>query len=136
MSTLTLTKNPRTLIAAATSNSAGGTTEGTPLDLRTAGGGVLTGKITNGGTGPTAACKLEVLICHSSGSTPSGGAEGSNWKKIYEIGGGVTASTDTRIPGLHIAPGVMHLHVRATGNTGQAVTVEAFFSEVTSVSSA
>ena len=52
MTTTTLTKTARTLVAASTSNSAGGTTRGT-LDLRTAQGGLLTMKIANGGTGPT-----------------------------------------------------------------------------------
>ena len=67
MTTTTLTKTPRTLIAASTSNSAGGTTRGT-VDLRTAQGGILTVKLTNGGTGPTVQATANILIAHDSGA--------------------------------------------------------------------
>jgi hypothetical protein len=135
MTTTTLTKTPRTLIAAATSNAASATTEGTPVDLRTKQGGILTAKITNGATGPAIQATIQVLIAHNSGATPTGAAEGADWKLIYEIGGGTTANGITRIRGLPIAKDVMHLHVRVTGNTGQAVTCEAFLSETTDAQS-
>jgi hypothetical protein len=136
MTTTTLTKATGTLIAAATSNSAGGSTEGTPLDLRTTHGGILTGKITNGATGPTVQAVMQVLIAHNDGSTPTGAAEGTDWKLIHQIGGGVTANDVSRLRGIVIPPGVQHLHVRVTGNTGQAVTCEAFFSKISSAASA
>lgn len=134
MTTTTLTKAARTLIAAATSNAAGSSTEGTPVDLRTAQGGLLTAKITNGGTGPTVQATMRVLCAHTTGATPTGAAEGTDWKLLYEIGGGTTANEVTRIRGMVIDPAVMHLHVRVTGNTGQAVTCEAFLSEISSSS--
>jgi hypothetical protein len=136
VTTTTLTKTPRTLIAAATSNAAGATTEGTPVDLRTKQGGILTAKITNGATGPTIQATIQVLIAHNSGATPTGAAEGTDWKLIHEIGGGTTANDITRIRGLPVPAGAMHLHVRVTGNTGQAVTCEAFLSEITDAQSA
>jgi hypothetical protein len=136
MTTTTLTKTPRTLIAAATSNAAGATTEGTPVDLRTKQGGILTAKITNGATGPTIQATIQVLIAHNSGASPTGAAEGTDWKLIYELPGGVSANAISRIKGLPIDAGVMHLHVRCTGNTGQAVTCEAFLSEITDAQSA
>lgn len=136
MTTTTLTKAARTLIAAATSNSAGGTTEGTALDLRTTMGGILTAKITNGGSGPSVQAVIQVLVAHNNGSTPTAGAEGTDWKLIYELGGGLDASAVTRIRGLAIDPSVQHLHVRVTGNTGQAVTCEAFLSELSSAATA
>ena len=135
MTTSTSVLTAQTLIAAGTSNASGGTTEGTPQDLRGTFGGLLVAKITNGATGPTAQATIQVLVAVSDGATPSAGSEGTDWKLIYELGGGVDSNTVTRIRGLPIH-GAQHLHVRVTGNTGQAVSCEAFFTEFSSVSSA
>lgn len=134
MSTTTLTKTPRTLVAASTSNSAGGTTRGT-VDLRTAMGGILTMKITNGATGPTAQCEGRVLIAHDSGATPAAASAGAAWKTLWSFGGGTTANAVTE-QSMEVGPGVMHLEVEFGGNTGQAVTVEAYLSEVTQADNA
>jgi hypothetical protein len=125
------TKNARTLVAAATSNTAGSTTRGT-VDLRTALGGVLTMKITNGGTGPTVQCEGRVLIAHNTGSTPTAASAGTDWKTVWVFGGGTTNSAVTE-QSWDVPAGVMHAEVEFTGNTGQTVTVEAFMSELTSV---
>ncbi len=135
MTTTTLTKAAVTLISASTSNSAGSTTEGTPRDLRTKNGAILTGKVVNGGTGPTVQAVMQVLIAHNDGSTPTGAAEGSDWKLIAEISPGTAANAVARIPGLSLDASIQHVHVRVTGNTGQAVTCEAFLSEITNASS-
>jgi hypothetical protein len=134
MTTATATKNPRTLIAAATSNASGATTRGT-LDLRTAFGGLLTIKITNGGTGPTLQAVANVLIAHNSGATPTAASAGTVWKTIYQVGNGLVANTigEWNIP---IDQSVMHVEVEVTGNTGQDVTCEAFMSELTSINNA
>lgn len=132
MSTTTLTKNPRTLIAAATGNTAGSTTRGT-VDLRTASGGTLTIKLTNGGTGPTIQAVANVLIAHNTGTTPTAASAGTDWKTIWSFGGGTTASVITE-QSIAVDAGVMHLEVEVTGNTGQTVTCEAFLSELTSFS--
>ena len=66
MTTATPNKTPRTLIAAGTSNAAGATTRGT-VDLRTAFGGLLTIKLTNGATGPTVQAVARVLVAHNAG---------------------------------------------------------------------
>ena len=129
--TATATKNPRTLIAAATSNTAGSTTRGT-LDLRTTFGGLLTIKLTNGGTGPTIQAQANVLVAHNSGSTPTAGSAGTDWKTLASFGGGTTASAVTE-QAIIIDQSVMHLEVEVTGNTGQAVVCEAFLSEMTNV---
>lgn len=126
---MALTKNKRTIIAS-TSNTAGSTTRGT-LDLEAAYGGFLTVKITNGGTGPAAQCVCNILVAHES-TLPSAGAAGTDWKTIYTIGGGATANTVTE-RGIPIDPAIMALEVEFTGNTSQAVTVEAFLSELTSI---
>lgn len=130
MTTVTWNKTPRTIVASA-SNSAGGTTRGT-VDLRTAGGGRLTGKISNGATGPTLPCEMRILVAHNSGATPAAASEGADWKTIAVFVGSVTANA-VRPFSLQVDPGVMHLEVEFTGNTGQAVTVEAFLSEITSM---
>lgn len=130
MTTTTLTKTPRTLIAAGTSNAAGAQTRGT-ADLRTAQGGLLTVKITNGATGPTVPATVNILAAHNSGATPAAASAGADWKTIWSF----AASTGNNViteQSITIDPGVMHLEVEVTGNTGQAVTCEAFLSEITS----
>ncbi len=134
MPTTTLVKTARTLIAP-TSNSAGGTTRFV-LDLRSTAGGLLTLKITNGGTGPTVQCVGRVLVAHDgSGTPPAAGSAGSVWKTIFQFGGGTAASAVTE-QSMVVDAAVMYLEVEFTGNTGQAVTVEAYLSELTSFSSA
>ena len=134
MTTATATKAARTLIAAATSNAAGATTRGT-VDLRTAFGGLLTIKLTNGGTGPTLQAEARVLVAHNTGSTPTAAGAGADWKTIYVVGNGTAANTvgEWSIP---IDQSVMHCEVEITGNTGQAVTCEAFLSELSSITNA
>lgn len=132
MTTTTLTKTARTVIAG-TSNAAGSTTRGT-LDLRTAQGGLLTVKLLNGVTGPTVAPTITVSVAHNAGATPASAAEGSDWKRFYQVGGSTTAN-DTLQWAIDVPASVMHLQVECTGNTGQAVTVEAYLSELTSASS-
>lgn len=133
MTTTTIAKNARTLVAAGTVNAAAGTTRGV-LDLRTAHGGLLTLKITNGATGPTAQCDGRVLVAHNGGATPAAAAAGADWKTLYRFGGGLDANAVTE-QSFVVDPAVMHVEVEFTGNTGQGVTVEAFLSEITSAES-
>jgi hypothetical protein len=134
MTTATATKAARTLIAAGTSNAAGATTRGT-VDLRTAFGGLLTVKLTNGGTGPTLQAEARVLVAHNAGATPTAAGAGADWKTIYVVGNGTAANTvgEWSIP---IDQSVMHCEVEITGNTGQAITCEAFLSELSSIANA
>ncbi len=132
MTTTTLTKTPRTLIAAATSNAVGAQTRGT-ADLRTAQGGMLTVKITNGATGPTVPATVNILIAHNAGATPTAAAAGADWKTIWSFAASTGNSVVTE-QSITIDPSVMHLEVEVTGNTGQAVTCEAFLSEISSAS--
>lgn len=126
---MALTKTARTIVASA-SNAAGATTRGT-LDLEAAYGGYLTLKIANGGTGPTVQCTANVLVAHNA-TLPAAGSAGTDWKTIASYVGGTTASAVTEI-GMPIDPSIMALEVEFTGNTGQAVTVEAYLSELTTV---
>lgn len=108
-------KNPATLVAAGTSNTAGSTTTSSSLDLRTAYGAVITAMITNGGTGPTVGCSVTINIS----------SDNSAWKQF------ATATAGTANSGVYrfvfdIPPPVMYAQAVFTGNTGQTVTVEAF----------
>lgn len=118
---MALTKNDTTIIASA-SNAAGATTRGT-IDLSAVYGGIVTMKITNGGTGPTVQCEGRVLISHAD-TLPAAGSAGADWKTIWRFGGGTTNSAVTE-QSFQFGPEVRHLEVEFTGNTGQAVTVEA-----------
>lgn len=126
----TATKTARTIVASG-SNAAGGTTRGR-LDLSTAFGGFLTLKITNGASGPSVQCVANVLVAHNA-SLPAAAGAGADWKTVYSVGNGTLANTvgEWSLP---VDPAIMHLEIEFTGNTGQAVTVEAAFSELTSVS--
>jgi len=126
----TAIKNARTLVAAATSNAAAGTTRGT-LQLSTAMGGILTFKMTNGATGPTVQCSANVLVAHNA-SLPTAASAGTDWKTVYSVGNGTTANTVGEW-NYTVGPAVGNLEVEFTGNTAQAVTVEAFLTELTSV---
>lgn len=109
------TKSLSTIIAAGTSNAAGATATGTAVDLTTKYGALITGLLTNGGTGPTIAPTAYVEVS----------GDNTNWKQFYAVGGDTTASSITPYS-CEIPPGVMYARVRVTGNTGQAVTCEAF----------
>lgn len=133
MATITWTKTARTIVASV-SNAAGATTRGT-VDLRTAGGGLLTIKATNGATGPTVGCTANVLVAHTASATPTAASAGTDWKTVKTETAPITANAVFESH-YDIPAGTMHLEVEFTGNTGQAVTVEAFLSEITSVVSA
>ena len=118
---MALTKSDTTIIASA-SNAAGATSRGT-IDLSSAYGGIVTMKITNGGTAPTLQCEGRVLISHAD-TLPTAASAGADWKTIWRFGGGMSASGVTE-QSFQFGPEVRHLEVEFTGNTGQAVTVEA-----------
>lgn len=125
---MALTKTPATLIAAGTSNAAGATTRGV-IDLRSMYGGLLTVKLTNGGTGPTLQAVANVLAAHNSGATPTAASAGTDWKTLASWGGGVTANAVNEWS-MIVDPAITHLEVEITGNTGQAVTCEAFITQL------
>lgn len=126
---MALSKTARTLVAAATSNAAAGVTRGT-IDLEATYGGMLTLKMINGATGPTVQCVANVLISHNA-TLPAAASAGADWKTMYMVGGGVVANAVTELA-IPIDSSIMALEVEFIGNTGQAVVVEAFLSELTS----
>lgn len=135
MSNTTLTTTVHTLVAAGTSNAAGATTRAV-LDIRGALGGFLQLKITNGATGPTAQCEGRVLVAHNTGATPAAGAAGADWKTIWRFGGGTANNGVTESGAIEVPFGTQHVEVEFTGNTGQAVTVEAVMTKVASATTA
>ena len=118
---MALTKNDTTIVASA-SNAAGATTRGT-IDLSAVYGGIVTMKITNGSTGPNVQCEGRVLISHAD-TLPTAASAGAAWKTIWRFGGGITANAITE-QSFQFGPEVRHLEIEFTGNTAQAVTVEA-----------
>ena len=124
---MALTKSDTTIIASA-SNAAGATSRGT-IDLSGAYGGIVTMKITNGGTAPTLQCEGRVLISHAD-TLPTAASAGADWKTVWRFGGGTTTSGVTE-QSFQFGPEVRHLEVEFAGNTGQAVTVEAVASTYT-----
>ena len=118
---MALTKNDTTIIASA-SNAAGATARGT-IDLSAVYGGIVTLKITNGATGPTAQCEGRVLISHAD-TLPTAASAGADWKTVWRFGGGTTNGAITE-QSFTFGPEVRHIQVEFTGNTGQAVLVEA-----------
>jgi hypothetical protein len=115
------TKTYRTLQASA-SNTAGSTTTGTGLSLLTALGGTLVAVITNGGTGPTVACDLVVEVS----------GDNSTWYEFARMTSQTGNSTVTTFR-VRVPESVLYVRSRFTGNTGQTVTVEAYFHELTSI---
>ena len=116
----------RTAIIPSASNDAAATTRGR-LDVSAVDGGIVTFAITNGATGPTVQCEARVMVAHKNSAMPAAGAEGSGdlaWKQVYVLGGG--SANDAKTRGVYrFGPEIAYLQVEFTGNTGQAVTVEA-----------
>lgn len=131
MSNTTLVSTVHTLVAAGTSNAAGASTRAV-LDIRGSLGGFLQLKITNGATGPTLQCEGRVLIAHNTGATPAAGSAGTDWKTIWRFGGGTASNGVTESGAIEVPFGAQHVEVEFTGNTGQAVTVEAVMTTVAS----
>lgn len=104
------------IIAAGTSNAAGATTTGTAIDLRTISYGFwLTIKITNGATAPSVAPFARILTS----------GDGTNWKLAFIVTGDITANSTTEF-GDRFPKDIMYVRVDVSGNSGQAVTCEAF----------
>lgn len=106
------------------SNSAGGTTTGSTIDLRTSYGCLMTSRITNGVTGPTVACDFVVQVSNDNFS--------SDTKEIFRATADKSNSAVTTFQ-FEIPASVMYARSVFTGNTGQSVTVECTGHELTQV---
>lgn len=107
-----------------TSNSAGGTTTGSTVNLTDSYGAYIAAKITNGGTGPTVGCDFVVEVSDDNFSTDT--------KEWFRATGGV-ANSGVYYFACEIPASVMYARTKFTGNTGQAVTVESYGAELTTI---
>jgi hypothetical protein len=78
--------------------------------------------ITNGGTGPTVACDAVLETSR----------DNTNWYELGRQTASTTASAVTTFNVL-IPESVMYLRSKFTSNTGQAVTIESYVQEITSI---
>lgn len=108
-----------------TSNSAGGTTTGSWIDVTGAYSVSVLAKITNGGTGPTVAASVAVDLSTDNGTT------------VYASVGGkkVAGTTNSAVYSFlfTLPPDTMYLRTVFTDNTGQAVTVQADITKITAI---
>ena len=110
---------------ASASNAAAGTTTGSWIDLTSAYKASILALIINGATGPTVACTATVDLSPDNGTTVYPGAGGS-------FQAGITAST-TYAAEFSLPEDTMYARVVFTGNTGQAVTVQADATKLTGI---
>lgn len=115
------TKTSRTILASV-SNAAGSTTNGTQLDLSTAYGALICAKISNGATGPTLGCDFIVYVGESTGI-----------KREFSRQTAPTTNSAVTEFVVEVPPSAIFVNVTFTGNTGQAVTVECYAQELSSL---
>lgn len=92
------------------------------LDLSTSYGGVINARVTNGGTGPTVGCTVEVDISD----------DNSTWRPMYQV---VAPKTNSGVYDYIFRLGIEigYARIGFGGNTVQAVTVEARGNKVTAI---
>ncbi len=93
-------------------------------DLADGYGATIMGKITNGATGPTAAC---VVYCEVS-------VDNSQW---VEFGGGITTTLGNNVVTpliFRLDPSIKYARLAVGGNTDQDVTLDADGTELTALS--
>ncbi len=103
------------------SNAAGASKNGTELNLSTAGGALICGLVTNGGTGPTIACSMQVFVGEATGKL-----------RLFQTLTAPTTSSAATDLIVEVPPSAMFVNVTFIGNTGQAVTVECYAQVLTS----
>lgn len=98
------------------------------LDCSNVDGGIVTFRITNSATaGMTAQCLARILVAHKGGTIPTAASEGTanaDWKQVYEIGGGTTASASTR-SSYRFGPEIAYLEIEFTSPSTQSAVIEA-----------
>ncbi len=114
-------KTARTL-RSSTSVSAGASDTSGVHDCSTTYGSVVTVKITNGATGPTLPCVARFEVSH----------DNSAWKTMYATQASTAANAVHEYSQMLPAP-VMFARVVCGGHTDQAVTVESFAHELTTI---
>jgi hypothetical protein len=111
---------------ASASNAAAGTTNSSSITVNY--GVSIVAQVTNGGTGPTVGCTVNLQATTDGGTTwvtidsrLAGTANSANYSFRFDLGAGGAAGDWATV------------RVQFTGNTGQAVTVQADASSTTSL---
>lgn len=120
---MALSKAILTAVPFSTSVSAGLAISGI-IDVRNYDGGILHVQIRNSGTGPTTQCVAKIYTAIVTTSSPATASAGADWKLLYQIGGGTTASAQTNSY-FEFGPWGTHLQVEFDDHTAQPVIVEA-----------
>lgn len=121
---MSVTKTPLVAQASAT-NSAGGTTTGSWVNVTGAYKASILVRVANGSTGPTAPCVARVDLSPDGGTTIYTGAGGAYIAGV-QASGVFAAMFD-------LPEDAMYARVVFAGNTGQAVTVQADVTAVTAL---
>ena len=114
---MALSKAKSIIVAVNTSLDVSPAVERGTLTLAAKYGGIVTMKITNGGTGPTVQCEGRVLISHED-TLPTAASAGADWKTVWRFGGGTVLGTITE-QSFTFGPEIRHIEVEFTGNTGR-----------------
>lgn len=118
------TTKATTTIWSGVTNAAGATTTSAAVDITTGYGAEVHAKITNGATGPTVACAITIE------TSP----DNSNW---FAYGGtfvsGSTTNSDVQSNTTALDPAVKYVRLKATGNTVQPVTIDAYTVNITAI---
>lgn len=115
------TKTSRTLLTSQ-SLSAAASVNATELNLSTAYGALLNVQLTNGASAPTTVPVVKIY---------TGDATGVK-RLFYQVSGDTTASSVNNFP-CEIPPSAMFVNVTVTNGATNAITVEAYAQELTSI---
>lgn len=115
------TKNSRTLLASQ-SLAAAGNVNATELNLSTAYGALVCVKLTNGSSAPTTAPTVTIYVGEATGVK----------RKLYSSTGDTTNSSVNDIV-CQIPPSAMFVNITITNGATNAITVEAYAQELTSI---
>jgi hypothetical protein len=109
-------------LQASVSNAAAATTTSSTLNLSTSYGATILTKVTNGTTAPTLPCAATINVS----------SDGAAWRQYAQQTAGLSASTAYPMS-FDLPISVMFAQVVFSGNTAQAVTVEALCEYVTGI---
>lgn len=108
----------RVVLQASASNAAGATATGAGwVDISGRGGGLVSAKVVNGATGPSAGCAFFLDVS----------PDGTDVYESFGYGLADVANNGVYPFHVHVPFGTRFIRSRFTGNTGQAVTVQADF---------